>query len=340
MSLSNYVHFSKTGSRKVTRSFVFSLETFFVILVLLLISTDGAKREAFQQGARILFVHIPKCGGEAVKDKLKDLQHFTFWQHRSFNWDEYLLKEEKQSETIPKNLILEHHTTSRPISQISKDIIKLQKLWAERGIAHFEFVIIREPSQLQASLYSYCSKKLVNKHKLFLPKLWYNIVQCTVPNFLYTYIKSGKWGCRKLTQELRSSYDYDAECNIVETSEWLTNLRIYDLGELDVLRRDINIALKGLARLRFFQKKNQARIPQESFYSRFPYAKLSSTNCGFSKSTMKRLKFEMRRNSTADLHSTTVESMKESHILCDVQLYKYLLKMRSNDVITGRFKSV
>ena len=309
-----------------------------VIFVILLFTNTDAFVTGTQKGARVLFVHIPKCGGEAIKDKLKDLQHFTFWQHRSFNWDEYVLQEEKRSKRIPKNLILEHHTTSRPISQISKDIIKLQKLWAERGIAHFEFVIIREPSQLQASLYSYCSKKLVNKHKIFLPKLWYNIVRCTVPNFLSTYIKFGKWGCRKLTQELHSSDDHDSECNIVETSEWLTNLRIYDLGELDVLRRDINIALKGLTRLRFIQKKNQARIPQESFYSRLSYAKLSSTNCGYSKSTMKKLKFEMIRNNTVDFHSTTVESAKNSHIYCDVQLYKYLLKVRSKPYLLGRYE--
>ena len=148
-----------------------------------------------------------------------------------------------------------------------------------------------------------------------------------MPNFLSTYTKFGKWGCRKLAQELHSSDDYDSECNVVETSEWLTNLRIYDLGEMDVLRRDINIALNGLARLRFIQKKNQARIPQESFYSRLSYAKLSSANCDFSKSTMKKLEFEMSRNSTADLHSTAVERMKESHIFCDFQLYKYLLKI-------------
>lgn len=306
-----------------------------VIFVILLFTNTDAFVTGTQKGARVLFVHIPKCGGEAIKDKLKDLQHFTFWQHRSFNWDEYVLEEEKRSKKLPKNLILEHHTTSRPISQISKDIIMLQKLWAERGIAHFEFVIIREPSQLQASLYSYCSKKLINKHKLFLPKLWYNIVQCTVPNFLSTYIKFGKWGCRKLAQEfLHSSNDHESKCNIVETSEWLTNLRIYDLSELDALRRDINIALNGLARLRFIQKKNQARIPQESFYSRLTYAKLSSTNCEFSQSTMKKLKLEVKSNSAVDLHSTTVESMKESHVFCDVKLYTYLLKMRSKVTIT------
>ena len=318
---------------KVARSINLSWKVIFVIL--LFTNTDAFVTRT-QKGSRVLFVHIPKCGGEAIKDKLKDLQHFTFWQHRSFNWDEYVLEEEKRSKKIPKNLILEHHTTSRPISQISKDIIKLQKLWDERGFAHFEFVVIREPSQLQASLYSYCSKKLINKHKLFLPKLWYNIVQCTVPNFLSMYMKSGKWGCKKLSYQefLHSSNDYESKCNIVETSEWLTNLRIYDLSELDALRRDINIALKGLARLRFIQKKNQARIPQESFYSRLTYAKLSSTNCDFSQSSMKKLKFEAKLNSTVDLHSTTVESMKESHVFCDVKLYTNLLKMRSKVTIT------
>jgi len=117
MSLSYYVHFSQTASRKVARSFVLSLETFFFMLLFI----NTAKREAFKHGARILFVHIPKCGGEAVKDKLKDLQHFIFWQHRSFNWDEYVLEEEKRSKKIPKYLILDQNTTSRPTSPISQD---------------------------------------------------------------------------------------------------------------------------------------------------------------------------------------------------------------------------
>ena len=124
---------------------------------------------------------------------------------------------------------------------------------------------------MQASLYSYCSKKLAGRHKLFLPKLWYNIVRCTVPNFFSAYIRFGKWGCKKLAQELQSG-DYESKCNTAETSEILTNLRIHDLKELDALLRDINIALKGLERLRFIKKSNQARIPQESFYSRFPLA--------------------------------------------------------------------
>jgi len=275
------------------------------------------------KGARILFIHIPKTGGESIKNSLREVKGFTFWQHRAYKWDEYVENEVENSASLPKNLILEHHTKTKPISQIQDDLVKLKNLWDRRGLTHFEFIVVREPIKLHESLYSWCSKKLINKRKISLPKLWHNIVPCTMPNFMSSYLEDGRWGCggqhkaRNLTQS----------CDIPRVKFWLNEFEIYDLSELSKLRKDLNekiiVGNQGKNSLiKPFSRANRSRILDESRFAKKGLSELSSINCRYSEYAQHKINSDLNKFSNdAPNGSSRVKKLRDLHVSCDTLLY-------------------
>ena len=222
--------------------------------------------------ARILFVHIPKTGGESVKATLwKSFPSFNILDHRSYDWKSLYKQEVSKRKKAPRNLIIEHHVRSEAFQNIWRDIPKLQNTWDEKKCVHFSFTVIRKSEELALSAYSYCSRPRFVRNKQAMPKLWHNVLNCQDRDVMITYLKTHNW-CGKNGVRHPSGYsqnmskdgkaegdamDVKDDCSSnKEMTTWFDALRIYDMTELDLLAKEINSAFVGVGRITRFKRTN------------------------------------------------------------------------------------
>jgi len=272
-------------------------------------------------GHRILFIHIPKAGGTSIKFALKRMKSFTLWTNHQYHWEKYVKWELNKDPRIPRNLILEHHVSTTPLGKMYSDISILKRNWDSRGIAHFSFVIIREPVAHHASLYSWCSKAKFRGRKYMLPKLWSSVVKCVRPNSFVSYLKDGKMCARN--SEIRDL----ADCNITQMQGWFKDLYIFDLNEFDLLQERINNELAGCEIFPKPHHLNERLVLREAKFEGLEFQKMNITECKFSEPSLKRLELEAFKQVKSGLKKDYSRAEIESHLNCDVQLYRELIKM-------------
>ena len=290
--------------------------------------------------ARILFIHIPKTGGESVKDTLrKSFPSFNFLDHRSYDWKSLYKREVRKGKNAPRNLIIEHHVQSEAFGNIWKDIPKLQNTWEEKKCVHFSFVVIRKSEELALSAYSYCSRPRFVRNKQAMPKLWHNVVNCQDRDVMITYLTKRNW-CGKNGVRHSSGYSHNMskdpfendasyvrdDCSSNnEITSWFDALRVYDMTELDVLTKELNSALVGLGRIRRFKRTNSSPIPNAKSLQKLRLSRLPFIACKYSESNRKQLlKFAARRRSGEI--DEEIKSQAVRHVSCDQDLYQTLRK--------------
>ena len=86
------------------------------------------------RGNRILFIHVPKCGGSSVKEAFRKMKSFTLWTNHAYDWDDFVARELRSDQNIPNNLIVEHHVASKPFAEAHRDRESLttpKKIWVD-----------------------------------------------------------------------------------------------------------------------------------------------------------------------------------------------------------------
>jgi len=267
------------------------------------------------RGNRILFVHIPKCGGSSVKDAFRKMKSFTMWTNHAYNWDDYVARELRGDNRIPNNLIVEHHVASKPFAEAHRDIEILQKIWDERNFVHFSFVIVRDPMLQLPSLYSWCSRAKFNGLKFMLPKLWSNILSCVRSNNVASYLLDGK---------MCGNENHVGICEVKKMLSWFNNLNVYDLSELHTLRNEINHMLQLHHRMPRIRQINQQRLFKDQDLSDVIDLKLNNSECTFSKPSVK--KITMERDKIGGRKNLISTEDKKAHLKCDLALYYGLLR--------------
>eukprot|EP00873_Tetraselmis_striata_P014285 jgi/Tetstr1/434549/TSEL_023640.t1 len=215
---------------------------------------SGTPKRLRQQGrpgcAKLIYLHIPKCGGTSVMSTLRSLRKQGV---RVVDQDNYLggsLEAEIAMEGLmplkwPKK-VLEIHVRSGAYQPVHAKVLALRAAYKKAGCRVSLGVLLREPQSLAKSWYSYCSRRH-NQHgtKHGLPPFWALLRACGRRNVMANFLANGAFCERpgasdypprqpgpaaiaKLGSILR---DFDLRDDVENMGGWLG--RVFDLLQVD-----------------------------------------------------------------------------------------------------------
>lgn len=143
---------------------------------------------------KLIYLHIPRCGGFAVTSvfALTAAKGFEFLRPSSYSFDELYGQELHRPTARKKLLMTEIGSNQEPSLTLHKRVLELQAVYRRAGCKVALATLYREPEALAASWQSHCSNGRVDKARhATLPGYWAWTLAFQRDNLMMSWLVDG-----------------------------------------------------------------------------------------------------------------------------------------------------
>jgi len=251
--------------------------------------------------AKIIYLHVPKCGGSSVMAALlplgrrgvRVLRYKSEDSNRKYNTyrNGRLLDEFKAEAARPRRVprkVIEIHVDHGSYLSLHPHVLRLREAYEKAGCRVALATLVREPASLAKSWFTYCSKRWTGskgkRFQKYMPPYWSYIRACNRKNVMTTFLTTGEFcgGGRPYTASAADSVgemlaSFDLLDDISNLPAWLARV-FHFLGEdkcvipavnvhksrlrEETLRLDLGIPIPGIKERKPFCGWSQKMVVQ------------------------------------------------------------------------------